>query len=109
MEPTIPGVYLNATNSGVTTGLFQEVLLPASLPKETMAVRIQIHSGSATDLTSYMSAPPGFHYSKSGDEAGKDFAQHIGEFAFDINGVAGASLGYVRATADQYLIIEVLS
>lgn len=109
MYPTIPGVYLNSTNSGVTTGSFQEVFLPSTLIADALSVNIQVHNGDAEDFTSFLASPPVFHYSKTGDENDKDFFQHVRGFAFDISTVAGASIGFVRAEAGQYVVIQVLS
>ena len=99
-------VFLNSANSGLTDGSWQAVTLPAGV--ECKSVMIQIHNGSLTDFSSFASSPPGFHFSSTGS-AGRDFIQCVGSFSVDAAGLAGATLGYVRAAAGSYCVVTVLA
>lgn len=99
-------VFLNETNSGITTGSFQEILLPANT--ECKSIMIQVHNGIIDDFTSYGANPAGFHFSTTGHATNKDYTCHVGSHVIDIGKKKDASLGYVRAAASQYVVVEVI-
>lgn len=103
---TVAKVFLNATNSGVTDGTFQAVVLPSGI--ECKSVMIQIHNGTTTDFTSFKADPPGFHFSSTGHATNKDFTNHIGSHVVDIAKASGSTIGHVRAASGQYVVVEVI-
>lgn len=107
-SPTRIHVALNATNSGVTTGLLQAVVLPSDITFETLTVEIQVHNGSTSDFTSFASAPPVFHFSKTNTED-SNFRQCVGSISVDVSAPAGTTIGYVRAASGQYVVLTVLA
>lgn len=99
-------VFLNATNNGLTTGSFQAIILPSGV--ECKAVMIQVHNGVVDDFTSYGANPIGFHFSSTGSNVNKDFTNHIGSHVIDIGRISGETIGFVRADANQYVVVEVI-